>query len=119
MELASPSVGRIVFFGFVDRDGAVQERAAIVVRVFSPGSSSVNIQVFTDCSNDDGLLNDHERSLPPSDKGPGREAARTVWRTSVSPADDQSVPQAYRWRWPPMLPKASDRPKPTDATPPA
>jgi len=71
-----PTVGRIVHFGFVEPRGDVVARPAIIVRV---NADSVNLQQFTDDSNDD-------------------EAERIAWRTSVKYSDQL---EADRWTWPP------------------
>ncbi len=87
---ASP--GRIVLYAFEGAEETLHERPAIVVRVWSPKDPGgcVQLHVFVDGSNDAGLLY----------KG---ESGVSVYRTSVAPADDQDVPQANRWRWPPRV----------------
>ncbi len=96
----APSVGRIVLFGcreLAAADGAkiVEERPAIVSRVWSPSDPNgcVQLQVFTDGVND-------REFFPALD--PRRDDVPNVVRvTSVVPADDQLVAQINRWRWPP------------------
>lgn len=96
-----PSIGRIVLFAFAAAaGGAVEERPAIIVRTNDPREGeSCNLQVFTDGSNDDALLDSGESAGSP----PIRRTDRVVWRTSIRPSDDPNVPQAGRWRWPPRV----------------
>ncbi|HEX8795453.1 MAG TPA: hypothetical protein VF765_31100 [Polyangiaceae bacterium] len=82
-----PTIGRIVLFAFIAGNGEIIERPAIVVRTWE--KYGVQLQVFTDGSNDNHLLAPAERDQP------------AVWRTSVIPADDHDKAQVGRWRWPP------------------
>lgn len=69
--------GRIVHFVLPDGRSEGQHRPAIVVRVWDPGSSTVQLQVFTDGSNDD--------------------LANVEWRTSVSYSEEH---KPGTWHWP-------------------
>jgi hypothetical protein len=95
-----PTLGRIVFFGCreitaADGTKSVEERPAIVVRVWTPGDpkGAVQLQVFLDGVNDRDFFD----AMDPRRDDPGN----LIWRTSVLPADDQRVAQVGRWRWPP------------------
>lgn len=65
--------GRIVHFVLPNGE----HRPAIIVRVWSKETGCVNLQVFTDSTND---------GLDPVE-----------WRTSVSPSQDGKEP--YTWHW--------------------
>jgi hypothetical protein len=70
-------VGAIVHFVLDQGRNKGEHRPAIVVRVWDKDTGSVQLQVFTDDSNDD---------LP-----------GVVWRTSVMPDPDGQRP--YSWHW--------------------
>lgn len=70
------TMGRIVFY--TDHVGV--PRPAIVVRVWSPDTGCVNLQVFKDGSND-----------------PGDPNSLAYWATSVLPA---LYPSPGCWHWP-------------------
>ncbi len=72
--------GRIVHFVLVDRHGEQVHRPAIVVRVWNKENGSVNLQVFTDGSNDGEVYK-----------------SGIWWGTSVSHSEE---PEPYTWHWP-------------------
>lgn len=71
--------GRIVHYVLPDGPNAGQHRPAIIVRVWNPVSSTVQLQVFTDGSND----------------GP-KYAAGLFWATSVMLSEE---PKPGTWHW--------------------
>jgi len=93
IEIAPLSTGRIVLFAFAFGSVEVRERPAIVV---SSDGESADLQVFV-TSKDAGVVNFDERVPVAERKAP------SVERTGVSPAEDQGIAQANRWRWPPRV----------------
>jgi hypothetical protein len=71
-----PTVGRIVYYNLKDKQGNVQVRPAIVVRVWN--DTMLNLQVFTDGSNDTEYGNN------------------IVWKTSVMQGEGVG-----QWDWMP------------------
>lgn len=88
----NPSIGRIVHYVMPNND----VRPAIIVQVWPEGDNAVNLQVFTDGSNDNLYLRDDERAS----RGPGKSARCVVWRTSV-PYNEENKPGT--WHWPPRV----------------
>ena len=88
--MATPTLGRVVLYAFLDREEKIVERPAEVVAVW-PGTIGVNLHVKLDGSNDSDL-----RGVTPLDL-----VRMSFWATSISPADNHATPQAGRWRWPP------------------
>lgn len=93
-----PTVGRIVHFVLPNGE----HRAAIIARVWdvSPNlDPSVQLQVFTDGTNDAGVI---PECNPPAYGTPEYGlfvAPGTVWRTSVHFAKAE-LNQPYSWHWP-------------------
>lgn len=79
-----PSIGRVVHF--VMPNG--QHRPAIVVQVWN--EDVVNLQVFTDGSNDAGVV------VYPNTGG------YVQWQTSVHHAENEPGP--HTWHWPEYVP---------------
>jgi hypothetical protein len=92
-----PTPGRIVHYVLpesVSRRSAGQVRPAIIVRVWESDHPSVQLQVFTDGSNDldEGTIQGHSA---------GREVAERIhrgilWATSVH-YDPSGKPGTYHW----------------------
>lgn len=74
-----PTIGRIVHYTLPDGRSAGEVRPAIVVRVWDESHKSIQLQVFTDDSND---------GLP-----------SVNWRTSVTESET-GEPERGRWHWP-------------------
>lgn len=84
-----PSVGRVVHYVLDAGPNQGQHRPALIVRVWGDTwDSLVNLQVFTDGSND-YYPNQGEEPL-------------TLWRTSRSREDSGTVPGT--WHWPEFVP---------------
>lgn len=81
---ANPTPGRIVRYVLSDGRAAGESRPAIIVRVFDPTDTKVQLQVFTDGMND-GLTRDT-----------GSEGI--MWKTSVPYDPDGAL---GTWHWPP------------------
>lgn len=72
-----PTVGRIVYYQLLTDSGTVEERPAIIVRVWS--DDCVQLQVFTDGTND------------------GKDYVHGItWRTSVV-RDESHQPGTWDW----------------------
>ena len=78
------TVGHIVHYVLPDGRSAGQHRPAIVVRDWKQRNGLVQLQVFTDGSNDN-LLNYNDQN-----------PANVVWRTSVH-YDDTKEPGTWHW----------------------
>lgn len=72
------TIGRMVHFVLDTGPSAGEHRPAVVVRVWNKEQGYVQLQVFTDGSNDGFTEN-------------------VIWRTSVRP--DPSGQAAYSWHW--------------------
>lgn len=97
--MQTPSIGRVVLYALSDphptsSDFAIVERPAEIVAVF-PGEfvTHVNLHVKLDGTNDSKLLGVSSEDV----------ARMALWATSITPADDQEVPQLGRYRWPPRV----------------
>jgi hypothetical protein len=83
---AKPSVGRIVHYILPDGPSTGEHRPAIIVKVWNDTYPGVQLQVFTDGSNDG---NTHKSGL--------------FWATSVPYADpSENTPRT--WHWPEFVP---------------
>ena len=79
--------GRIVHF--VMPDG--EHRPAIIVKVWSKESGLVNVQVFTDSTND------YDRKLETLNPYNVEMKAGLAWRTSIRPDLETTVPGTWHW----------------------
>jgi hypothetical protein len=75
-----PTVGRIVHYTLPDGRSSGQVRPAIVVRTWDESYTSIQLQVFTDETND-GFV------------------GGIVWKTSVMQSAN-GEPELGRWHWP-------------------
>ena len=80
--------GRIVHYVLPDGNSEGEHRAAIIVRVFESmkESGTVNLLVFTDCTND----------VDPKDPRTASYGKGVVWATSVHYSE---VPKPRTWHW--------------------
>lgn len=79
--MPKPTVGRIVHYTLPDGRSSGQVRPAIVVRVWDESYRSIQLQVFTDETNDG-------------------YSAGTLWKTSVAESESGGA-EPGRWHWPP------------------
>lgn len=85
MSLSEPKVGRIVHYVLSSQDGTMdhkvgQHRPAIIVHVYGWSETCVQLQVFTDGTND------------------RLDGANIIWVTSV--VQDENDKLARTWHWP-------------------
>ena len=86
-----PTLGRVVLYSFLDKQGKIVERPATIVAVWPSDTHGANLHVLLDGTNDRELVGLDEKDL-------GR---MSFWATSIAAADNHATAQAGRWRWPP------------------
>lgn len=107
------SVGRVLHFVIENRHG-IRCRPAVVVEDWPESGKPgyVNLQVFTDGSNDGHYgLDDHEHGMsigPRTEKA--NETLSTRWETSVLP--NHAVKAVRSWHWPRLCSGLEQPPEP-------